>query len=706
MRHKDETQSILKRFFSYVFTQFESHIKTVRSDNGGEFISLRSFFQDNGVLFQHYCVYTPQQNGVVERKHRHILQVARALKFQAQLPTQFWEECALTAVHIINRLPSPVLSFKTPFELLYSKPPNFSHLRVFGCLAYATNVHPSHKFDCRSIPTIFIGYLIGQKAYKLFDLSTKKVFTSRDVKFLEHIFPYASVKPTSDFSKNIGPNNVGPIPFVAQDLSYPSPSFPTRPATPTPPDSPHSPKSLNSPLSPNFQSTPDLLLDSPSPLPPPNSDPIDLPTTLVTHDPSSIPIPASPSSPSSVSSSIPVPSPQSPTLPYEINPQPAPLRRSSRHTGPPAKLSDYVYSQALRANGTWSLTTLPPGKTLIGCRWVYKVKRRSDGSVERYKARLVAKGFTQLEGVDYQDTFSPTAKIISVRCLLALAAARGWSLHQMDVNNAFLHGDLSEEIYMSPLPGLRRQGEEHLVCRLHKSLYGLKQASRQWFAKFTEAICSAGYIQSRADYSLFTRTKGKSFTALLIYVDDILITGNDSISIAETKTFLHSHFHLKDLGKLKYFLGIEFSASKNGIFISQRKYALEIIKDAGLLGAAPINTPMERGLKLSDNSDLLKEPGQYRRLVGRLIYLTVSRPDITYAIHVLSRFMHQPRRLHMDAALRVVRYLKSAPGQGLFFPSNSDFRLRAYCDSDWAGCPLTRRSTSGYCVFLGSSLIS
>ena len=161
--------------------------------------------------------------------------------------------------------------------------------------------------------------------------------------------------------------------------------------------------------------------------------------------------------------------------------------------------------QALQANGTWSLTPLPAGKTPIGCRWVYKIKHRSDGSIERYKARLVAKGFTQLEGVDYQDTFSPTAKIISVRCLLALAAARGWSIHQMDVNNAFLHGDLHEEIYMSPPLGLRRQGEENLVCRLHKSLYGLKQASRQWFAKFSEAIQSAGYAQSRADYSLFTR---------------------------------------------------------------------------------------------------------------------------------------------------------------------------------------------------------
>jgi len=275
--------------------------------------------------------------------------------------------------------------------------------------------------------------------------------------------------------------------------------------------------------------------------------------------------------------------------------------------------------QALHENGSWSLTPLPAGKTPIGCRWVYKIKHRSDGSIERYKARLVAKGFTQLEGVDFHDTFSPTAKIIYVRCLLALDASSSWSLHQMDVHNAFLHGDLAEEIYMSPPPSLRRQGENHLVCRLHKSLYGLKQASHQWFAKFSEAICSAGYIQSRVDYSLFTSKQGESFTALLIYVDDILITGNDLARIAATKQFLHNHFRLKDLGILKYFLGIEVSASKKGIFISQRKYALEIIADAGLLGAAPINTPMERGLKLSNKGTLLKEPNRYRRLIGRLI---------------------------------------------------------------------------------------
>ena len=227
---------------------------------------------------------------------------------------------------------------------------------------------------------------------------------------------------------------------------------------------------------------------------------------------------------------------------------------------------------ALEANRTWSLTPLPHGKSPIGCRWVYKIKHHSDGSIERYKARLVAKGYTQLEGIDFHDTFSPTAKMVTVRCLLAFVASRQWSLHQLDVNNTFLH----EEIYMTPPPGLRRQGE-NLVCRLSKSLYRLKQASRQWFVKFSEAIQSTGYVQYKADYSLFTRRQGKSFTALLIYVDDILIMGNDSSVIDALKRFLNGRFKIKDLGDLKYFLGVEVSRSKKGIFISQRKYALEIL---------------------------------------------------------------------------------------------------------------------------------
>jgi hypothetical protein len=197
--------------------------------------------------------------------------------------------------------------------------------------------------------------------------------------------------------------------------------------------------------------------------------------------------------------------------------------------------------------------------------------------------------------------------MIIVCCLLALAAAQNWSLHQLDVNNAFLHGDLHEEIYMSSPPGLRRQGE-NLVCHLHKSLYGLKQASRQRFAKFSTAFQAAGFVQSKVDYSFFTCRKGKSFTALLIYVNDILLTGNDVNVIVALKQFLHCHFRIKDFGDLKYFLGIEVSRSKKGISISQRKYTLEILKDGGFLGAKPVNFLMEQNIKLLDSGELLKDP--------------------------------------------------------------------------------------------------
>jgi hypothetical protein len=249
---------------------------------------------------------------------------------------------------------------------------------------------------------------------------------------------------------------------------------------------------------------------------------------------------------------------------------------------------------------------------------------------------------------------------------VALAAAQNWSLHQLDVHNDFLHGDLHEEIYMCPPPSLQRQGES-LVCRLNKSLYGLKQASRQWFAKFSATIQAAGYVQSKTNYSLFTCCNGKSFTALLIYVDNILITGNDLKAIYTLKRFLHSCFRIKNLGNLKYFMGIEVSRSQKGIYISQWKYTLEILKDGGISGVKPVNFSMEQNTKLSYAGDLLKDPSQYRRPVGRLIYLTITRPDIMYSVHVLSRFMHAPSKPHMEAPLHVLCYLKGAPGQGLFF---------------------------------------
>jgi hypothetical protein len=214
-------------------------------------------------------------------------------------------------------------------------------------------------------------------------------------------------------------------------------------------------------------------------------------------------------------------------------------------------------------------------------------------------------------------------------------------------------------------------------------------------------------VQSKADHSLFTRLQGSSFIALLVYVDDVAIESNDSHAVSSFITMLNERFKLKDLGPLKYFLGLEIARSSTGISVCQRKYALEILEDSGLLASKPASFPMEQNLKLSrDDGTPLSDTTSYRRLIGRLLYLTITRSDLAYSGQTLSQFMDKPRQSHLDAAHRVLRYIKHAPAQGLFFPANTEFQLKAFCDFDWAGCLDTRRSITRYCVFLRDSLIS
>ncbi|KAF5468773.1 hypothetical protein F2P56_012898, partial [Juglans regia] len=360
---------------------------------------------------------------------------------------------------------------------------------------------------------------------------------------------------------------------------------------------------------------------------------------------------------------------------------------------------------ALELNETWSIVDLPLGKKPIDCKWVYKYKFHADGTIERAKARLVAKGFTQREGIDFHDTFSPVAKLTSIRCILAIAAIKGWELQQLDVNNAFLYGDLNEEIYMK-IPLGHHAAKTNKVCRLQKSLYGLRQASRQWNSKLSSTLAEYGFIQSKADYSLFTKTTGSSFVALLIYVDDIILMSSDNISCTAVKSFLESKFKIKTLGPLKYFLGMEIARSNKGIQLCQRKFALDILSEVGLLASKPSPLPMEPNLKISKaEGELFHDPTLYRKLVGKLLYLTNTRPDLSYSVHLLSQFMETPRLPHYNAVIKVLRYLKGTPGQGLFFPTASTFNLVAYSDANWGNCPDTRRSTTGFCVFIGSSLI-
>ena len=715
-----------------VQTQFQTKVRTIRSDNGSEFLCLKNQFSKLGIVHETSCVGTPQQNGRVERKHRHILNVARALRFEASLPIDFWGECILTAAYLINRTPTSLLNGLTPYERIHNKAPTYDHLRIFGTLCYVHNQGTrGDKFAPRSNKCVFLGYPYGKKGWRVFDLDKQQFLISRDVVFCESEFPYKKQVITEDNDSKTPKlwEPITGIPICEEEDVQNVEMRQNVNLSPIQQQGPVTIRPNNAPTSDMAQQIP---VQSSSTLPSPTTteaESSDAPEPQLGRGHRTRKPPATLKNFVTNSAQTRILTTQTKAnkeLLYPISKYMSFDRFSTRHTAyqvsigkitPPKYYQKAVLDErfrdamgtevvALEANRTWDVVDLPTGKRAIGCKWVYTVKYRADGTIERFKARLVVLGNKQVEGVDYKETFAPVAKMGTVRLFLDVATKRGWDVHQMDVHNAFLHGDLAEEVYMKLPPGFHSK-DSTKVCRLRKSLYGLRQAPRCWFAKLTTALTTYGFKQCKSDYSLFTFTKGAVNIQILIYVDDLIITGNQPKEVEFFKRYLASCFKMKDLGLLRYFLGIEVARNKTGMYLSQRKYALEIIEEAGLLNSKPANFPMEQNHRLAlSESPLLSQPEKYRRLIGRMIYLGVTRPDLAYSVHVLSQFMQSPREDHWQAALRVVRYLKGSPGQGLLLRANDSLHITGWTDSDWASCPITRRSVSGYFVQLGSSPIS
>ncbi|KAL2247193.1 UNVERIFIED_CONTAM: Retrovirus-related Pol polyprotein from transposon RE1 [Sesamum indicum] len=618
MRYKSQTLSFLSSFIKQIQTQFGLLVKQIRTDNGPEFLSssCQNLFASCGIIHQKSCVYTPQQNGVVERKHKHLLQVARALMFESHLPRQFWADSILTATFIINRLPSPILNWKSPYELLHKTILSYHFLKTYGCLCYATNV-------------------ISPTEPETTTPESSQISTASSDPSLSH----DTLEPqVGDSLSTLSPS---PVPLCRS----------TRPS--------HKPQWLN-----------DFICHSST-----DSTPSNLCIT---------------------SSHL--------SFMAALSTVQEPKNYAQAKDIPEWQQAMEVELAALEENDTWLVTDLPPNKKAIGCKWVYKVKLKQDGSVDRYKARLVAKGYNQIEGIDYFERFSPVAKVVTVRLFVAIAFAFGWTLHQIDINNAFLHGYLDEDIYMLPPDGYSLPTGQ--VCKLKRSLYGLKQASRQWNHEFTTKLLAYGFLQSPNDHCLFSKSVGFDKIFLLVYVDDVLISSSADHLIQPVKDYLHGLFTIKDLGQAHYFLGLEIARSSNGISVTQQKYIHDIIHDAGLDNAKAVHTPLPAGLKLSACGTPLDDPEPYRRLFGRLLYLGFTRPDVSYGAQQLSQFIHCPCQEHMTAALHLVKYLKGSSTTGLFFPAQNSSSSVGYCDADWASCPDSRRSLTGYCIFLGSALIS
>ncbi|CAH9137282.1 unnamed protein product [Cuscuta epithymum] len=683
LSHKSDAFSKFVHFNTFVQNQFGLSIKTLQCDNGREYNNslFHTYCSNYGISFRFSCPYTSPQNGKAERKIRYINNVTRTLLLHASVPPKLWPHAVLMATYLHNILPSKSLSYTSPTLALYRKQPSYSHLRIFGCLCYP-HIPTPHKLAARTIPCVFLGFPSQHKGYKCLDINSGRIFISRHVIFDESKFPFQQPNPPPAPSYEFLHDS--PSPFI---ISHLTPILSHSPTS----DLPHSPHIKHTaPISP--------LSHQPTAPAQPAASTSNLPahhTTLTNHS----------THPMTTRSKAGIFRPK-PT--YNLNSQhtnspissPLPKSHVDALRDPNWKSAMISEFTALINNKTWELVPRPSNANVIRCMWLFKHKYRSDGSLERHKARLVVNGKSQRPGIDCDDTFSPVVKPATIRTVLSIALSNNWPLHQLDVNNAFLHGFLDETVYMHQPPGFKDSSRPSDVCLLKKSLYGLKQAPRAWYHRFASHATKLGFHHSKVDHSLFIYHHNGATAYLLLYVDDIVLTASSPTLLRTLISQLGAEFSIKDLGLLTFFLGIAVTRRPGCLLLSQQKYATEIIHRAGMSSCKPTCTPVDTSSKLSaDDGPPVADPTLYRSLAGALQYLTFTRPDISYAVQQVCLHMHDPRVPHFDA-------LKGTLDYDLHLRPTTTAGLVAYSDADWGGCPDTRRSTSGYCVFMGDNLIS
>jgi hypothetical protein len=707
-------------------------VSVLHTDNGGEFVSnaFDPWLKQRGIRRELTVAHTPHQNGVAERTLRTIVEMARALLFAARLPKSFWALAVATAVYVSNRCPTVSLGNRTPFEAWCGHKPTIAHMRVFGCLAYA-HVHKSKrdKLDPKAVPCTFVGYSPDSTGYLLWD--GHKVLTTRDVYFVEHQLG-ASAGEAGEAENAFGTN-------VNADASQSNAALAPPPSVPA----------LLQPAVADPAAAQPVAAQPVAAEPAAASQPQLSSTQLqrIKHDQQRRQLKAGlprelagltdhlQAGPRDVATSVVAPTAPAPSsvahfafvahagLTATVNDGAAdPLTFREAMASPQqsqwrAAMDNEM--QSLAKAGTYTLVPLPAGRTAIGCKWVFKTKRGADGAVTKHKARLVAKGFLQRYGVDYDETYAPVARYPSIRALLALAAHHDWHLHQMDVKSAYLNGDLEEEIYMAQPDGYDSAGTSQLVCKLKKSLYGLKQAARTWHLKMDVALKAQGFTELAADPCVYRRLQDGHVIIIALYVDDLLLASDDLATLTELKASLARQFEMEDMGEASFILGIDIRRDRAArtLSIGQAAYVTAILQRHGMDDCKPAVAPMSYDAA----SQLVKAPDdlvvtdattrEYQVIIGGIMFaMLCTRPDIAFAVTRLAQFASKPSPAHVVALKHLMRYLRGTIHQRITYSGTgsvtSQPALVGYCDSDWGQRLDDRRSVTGYVFKLASGAIS
>ena len=677
LKHKNDMAETMSNVVTLMENQLGLDVLKIRCDNGGEYINdrVQKWCATKGISYQTTVPYSPQQNGRAERLNRTLMERVRAMLSDAGLPPSLWGEAVYTACFLRNVSPMAGKD-KTPWELFYNTKPNVSSLRAFGCKAYVhVPKEKRNKLSPRSQVGVLVGYPLGVKGYRVY-MGNRRVVTTRDVLFDERP---TSVRPSPAISSDplVLPFNTGDAVSAEHEDEIGDSSPPV--------------------VNPDSDSGTDPASDPGDGIDPDESPPAlrksarmnlgQLPKRYGEWLSTNLALSANVIEPASMEQAL-----------------------SGELANCWQEAMDNEMS-SLFENGTWVLAYPPAGIKPIPVKWVYKVKRDTAGNIERFKARLVAKGFRQQEGIDYTEVFAPVGKYATFRALCSLVAARDLELIQLDIKTAFLQGELEEDIYISQPPGYEAD-DAKLACHLQKALYGLKQAPRAWHKRLDAELQQYGFQVSTADPGLYVYDTGANGAPvyLLVYVDDILLACGDLAVVMRIKDHLLSTFAGRYLGPATSFLGIAIQRDRQArtLKLHHERMVTDLVHTFGLdhgnPRVLPLSPSVELSVKVGDPLDSNMYP--YRELVGSLMHLSVTvRPDISFAVGALSRYLASPTMMHWQAAKGVLRYLSGTADYGITYgPDPTD--LLGYCDSDYAGDIDTRRSTSGYVFVMNGGAIS